>query len=207
MKPTSTVLNSTFILVTVSPTWLCTREVSRDSLFRPFSSCCVLANISVTRGLLVCVGTRSTCCLYGSTAACRRVARHRAIYACATTSRGITCACFRASTSFTRRALTSGYRWVSFYFFCILSYLYVWSMVRISPVLRFLPWQSSLRQVVPDVIQPSPLPSSSPSFPRHLHHHHSLAYVFHFSSQYMPTSTYFPALSQGITFEKVRRVA
>ena len=28
--------------------------------------------------------------------------------------------------------------------------------------------------------------SSSPSFPRHLHRHHSLAYVFVFSSQYMP---------------------
>ena len=28
---------------------------------------------------------------------------------------------------------------------------------------------------------------SSPSIPRHLHHHHSLAYIFFFSSQYMPT--------------------
>ena len=54
------------------------------------------------------------------------------------------------------------------------------------PVLRVLPWQFSLRQVVPDAIQPSPLWSSSPSFPRHLHRHHSLAYVFVFSSQYMP---------------------
>ena len=37
---------------------------------------------------------------------------------------------------------------------------------------------------------------SSPSFPRHLHRHHSLAYVFVFSSQYMhiplqPTFLYF----------------
>ena len=41
----------------------------------------------------------------------------------------------------------------------------------------------SLRQVVPDVIQPPPLRSSSPYFLRHLHHHHSLAHIF--SSQYM----------------------
>ena len=53
-------------------------------------------------------------------------------------------------------------------------------------ILRFLPWQFSLRQVVPDVIQPSPLRSSSRSFPRHLRRHHSLAHVFFFSSQYMP---------------------
>ena len=119
----------------------CYHEFRALRLFTPFSSCCVLANISVTRGLLVCVGTRSTCCLYGSTAACRRAARHRAIYVCATTSRGITCACFRVSTSFTRRALTSGYRWVDFYFFRILSHFYVRSMGELPPfslVLRFL---------------------------------------------------------------------
>ena len=53
-----------------------------------------------------------------------------------------------------------------------------------GPVLRVIPWQFSIWQVVPDVIQPPPLWSSSPSFPRHLHH--SLAYVFVFSSQYTP---------------------
>ena len=55
-----------------------------------------------------------------------------------------------------------------------------------SSVLSVLPGQFSLRQVVPDAIQPPPLWSSSPSFPRHLHRHHSLAYVFVFSSQYVP---------------------
>ena len=57
-----------------------------------------------------------------------------------------------------------------------------------SPVFHFLPWQFSLRQVVPGAIQPPPLCSASPSFPRHLHPHHSLPYVFVFSSQYMPIS-------------------
>ena len=39
-----------------------------------------------------------------------------------------------------------------------------------------------------DAIQPPPHWSSSPSFPRNLHHHHSLAlYIFFFSSQYMLT--------------------
>ena len=55
-----------------------------------------------------------------------------------------------------------------------------------SSVLSVLPGQFSLGQVVPDAIQPPPLWSSSPSFPRHLHHHHCLAYVFVFSSQYVP---------------------
>ena len=45
------------------------------------------------------------------------------------------------------------------------------------PVMRVLPWQPPLRQVVPDAIQPPPVWYSSPSFPRHLHPHHSLAYV------------------------------
>ena len=40
-------------------------------------------------------------------------------------------------------------------------------------VLSVLPGQFSLGQVVPDAIQPPPLWSSSPSFPRHLHRHHS----------------------------------
>ena len=44
--------------------------------------------------------------------------------------------------------------------------------------LALLPWQFSLRQVFLDVIQPPPLWSSSPSFPRHLHPHQSLPYVF-----------------------------
>ena len=55
-----------------------------------------------------------------------------------------------------------------------------------SSVLSVLPGQFSLGQVVPDAIQPPPLWSSSPSFPRHLHRHHSLAYVFVFSSEYVP---------------------
>ena len=54
------------------------------------------------------------------------------------------------------------------------------------PVLRVLPCKFSLPQVVPDAIQPLPLWSSSPSFSRDLHPHHSLAYAFVFSSQYMP---------------------
>ena len=44
----------------------------------------------------------------------------------------------------------------------------------------------SLWQVIPDVVQPPPLRSSSPSFRQHLHHHHSLPYIFLFFSQYMP---------------------
>ena len=55
-----------------------------------------------------------------------------------------------------------------------------------SSVLSVLPGQFSLGQVVLDAIQPPPLWCSSPSFPRHLHRHHSLAYVFVFSSQYVP---------------------
>ena len=42
----------------------------------------------------------------------------------------------------------------------------------------------SLRQVVLDVIQPPPVRSTSPSFPLHLHRHHSLAHIFFLSSQY-----------------------
>ena len=55
-----------------------------------------------------------------------------------------------------------------------------------SPGLGVLPGQLSLRQVVSDAIQPPPLWYSSPSIPRHLHRHQSIAYVFVFSSQYMP---------------------
>ena len=56
-----------------------------------------------------------------------------------------------------------------------------------SPVLRVIPGQLfSLRDVVPHAIQPPPFWSSCPSFPRQRHHHRSLAYVFVFSSQYMP---------------------
>ena len=54
------------------------------------------------------------------------------------------------------------------------------------PVLRVLLWQPPLRQVVPDAIQPPSLWSSSPSFPRHLHPHHSLPYALGFSSRNMP---------------------
>ena len=45
-------------------------------------------------------------------------------------------------------------------------------------VLRVLLWQT--------LLQPPPLWSSYPSFPRHLHPHHSLPYVFVFSSRNMP---------------------
>ena len=54
-----------------------------------------------------------------------------------------------------------------FFFFLVLFHFYVGSIVHESPsfslVLRFLPWQSSLRQVVPDAIQPLPLRSSPTS--------------------------------------------
>ena len=42
-----------------------------------------------------------------------------------------------------------------------------------NPALWFIPWQFSLRQVVPGVIQPLALRTASP-LPRHLYHHHSL---------------------------------
>ena len=45
-------------------------------------------------------------------------------------------------------------------------------------------WHLSLRQVVPDDIQPHLLRSSSSAFSG-THHHHSLAHTFFFSSQYM----------------------
>ena len=64
-------------------------------------------------------------------------------------------------------------------------YLYVGSMFRkFSPVLCFVPWQFSLRQVIPGAFQPPSLWSSSPAFPRNLHH--SLANIFFVSSQHMP---------------------
>ena len=55
----------------------------------------------------------------------------------------------------------------------------------VNPALCFIPVQFSLRQSVPDVIQPLALRTSSPSLPRHLYHHHSLAHTFFFYSQYM----------------------
>ena len=61
-----------------------------------------------------------------------------------------------------------------------------------SSVMRFLPWQFSLRQVLPDVIQLPPLLSSSLSLLRHIHHHHSSTNKLFFSSQLIPTWTYFP---------------
>ena len=62
---------------------------------------------------------------------------------------------------------------------------------QLNSVLRVLPWQLSLslRQVVLDVIQPPLLRSSSPSLSRHLHHHHPLAHIFFFSSQYIYYNT------------------
>ena len=55
----------------------------------------------------------------------------------------------------------------------------------VNPALCFIPCQFSLRQVVPDVIQPLALRTFPPSLPRHLYNHHSLAHTFFFSSQYM----------------------
>ena len=76
------------------------------------------------------------------------------------------------------------------FFFRILSHFYVGSMclmrrLHLTRSCTSSP-DNSLRQVVPDAIQPSLLWSSSTFFPRHFHRHHSLAYVFVFSSQYMP---------------------
>ena len=76
-----------------------------------------------------------------------------------------------------------------FFLFRILSHFYVrlvFLMIRLllirSGASSF--WQFCLRQVIPDVIHPPPLRSSSPSFPRHLHDHHSFAHIFFFASQY-----------------------
>ena len=76
------------------------------------------------------------------------------------------------------------------FFFRILSHFYVVSMflmrrLHLARSCASSP-DNSLRQVVPGVVQPPPLRSSSLSFPRHLRHHHSLPYVFVFYSQYMP---------------------
>ena len=61
---------------------------------------------------------------------------------------------------------------------------------------------NSLRQVGPGTIQSPPLRSSSPSFARHIHHHHSLAHIIFYSLSLLnrptwphTTSTYFPARS------------
>ena len=78
-----------------------------------------------------------------------------------------------------------------YFFFRILSHCYVgfevsYQTPSLNSVFNFLLWQFSLQQVVLDVMQPPPLRSASPSFPRHLYHHHSLAwYEFFFSSQCM----------------------
>ena len=63
----------------------------------------------------------------------------------------------------------------------------------VNLALCFVPWQLSLRRVVPDVIHPLALRTSSPSLPRHLYHHHYLAHTFFFSSQYthIPLQTSF----------------
>ena len=67
-----------------------------------------------------------------------------------------------------------------FFFFRIIYNFYVGSMFLtrrlFSSLLRFLPRQFSLRQLVPGVIQPPPI-WSSPPFSRHLHHHHYFAYI------------------------------
>ena len=77
-----------------------------------------------------------------------------------------------------------------FFFFRILSHFYVGSMC----LMRRLHWtwscasspDSSLSDKSFLMLSNHLLWSSSPSFPRHLHRHHSLAYVFVFSSQYVP---------------------
>ena len=55
-----------------------------------------------------------------------------------------------------------------FFFFVSIIFSFISDFYEMPPfnsVLRFLPWQFSLRQVVPGVIQPLPLRYSSPSFP------------------------------------------
>ena len=47
----------------------------------------------------------------------------------------------------------------------------------VNPTLCFVPWKFFLRQVIPDVIQPLALRTSTPSLPPHLYHHHSLAHT------------------------------
>ena len=68
------------------------------------------------------------------------------------------------------------------------------------------PWQFSRQQVVPDVIQPLALRTSSPSLPRHLYHHHYIAHTFFFSSQYMtiPLQTTFMHLLDRAFFSHLR---
>ena len=88
---------------------------------------------------------------------------------------------FMSTGSSTKRyvqSYSSAYFPTFMWFQCFLWDASIWPSLKPS-----FPWQFSLRQVVPEVIEPPPLRSSSPSFPRRLHHHHSLANVFVFSSQ------------------------
>ena len=59
----------------------------------------------------------------------------------------------------------------------------------VNPALCFIP-RIYRRQVVPGVIQPLALRTSSNSLPRHLYHHHSLTHTFFFSMT-MPLQTTF----------------
>ena len=54
--------------------------------------------------------------------------------------------------------------------------------------------------MVPDVIQPLALRTSSPSLPRHLYHRHSLAHTLSFSSQYTNSNYFMHFLDISPTF-------
>ena len=79
--------------------------------------------------------------------------------------------------------VSSAFMFLDLFLFRIFSHFYVGSMflymrrLHLTRSCASSP-DSSLCQVVPDVIQPPPLLSSSPSFPRYLHHHHSLAHRY-----------------------------
>ena len=84
-------------------------------------------------------------------------------------------------------------------FFCILSRFFgvvdvSYDMPPFKAVLHSPPPQQFspvFRQVVPDVMQPPPVRSSSPSFPRHHHHSPANTILLLFSIHAHATSTYF----------------
>ena len=55
----------------------------------------------------------------------------------------------------------------------------------VNPALCYRFLKFSLRQVIPDVIQPLALRTFTPPLPPHPYHHHSLAHTCFFSSQYI----------------------
>ena len=57
------------------------------------------------------------------------------------------------------------------------------SYIILSSVVTLHIYHGITLEMPPDVIQPPPLRSSSPSFPLRLHHHHSLARILLYSSQ------------------------